>query len=88
MNTRSKESVSIDELTKEILSQRLNESCDKIELTTTAEPKTYIIYADGKIYYSFGGSLSKARLMALVILLTGVAGLPEIAELIRQITTT
>lgn len=86
MSNERKEIVSIDDLSREILSERLNQALDKMDVSSQPSPKVYIIYADGKFYYNFGGAMTPTKLVMLLVALAGTAGLPQIAEFIQQIT--
>jgi hypothetical protein len=85
---KDRQRVSVDDLAKEILSERLNEATDKIEVSEAPTPHFYVIYANGKIYYHFGGTMTKAKFIGLLVLLAGTAGWPQLAEIIKQFTAT
>ena len=80
--------VSVDDLAKEILSEKLLNALDRIELSEAPMPQIYIIYANGKLYYNFGGAMTKAKLITLLILLAGAVGLPQAAEIIKHLSAT
>lgn len=87
MQNDHKEIVSIDDLSREILSEHLNKKIDEMSVSSQPSPKVYIIYADGKFYYNFGGAMTPAKMVMLLVALAGTAGFPQIAEFIQRVTT-
>jgi hypothetical protein len=58
---------------------------NEAEETIIYKSQYYLFYANGEFHFNVGGSITRAKLITLIVFFASLAGLPELAEIIKQL---